>query len=241
VTVGSTRGTALPADETLPTFSEQVAQQLGGARGMIESGVPVLAFVVVNVVWDLTPALIVAIVVALAIAGYRLYKRESIRGAVNGLFGIGIGALIAWKTHDPKTFYLPGILLSLAYGVAMLASVVLRLPLVGWLWAVVADKGSQRWRRLPELRRTFGWLTVLWATTYLVKVVVNFLVYFASGLTDDQKASILGVMRIALGYPPYFLLLALTIWAVRRHLPELERVAPLTPPAVTPTPAPELP
>ena len=35
----------------MPTFSEQVADQLGGVRGMVESSIPVLAFVLVNVVW----------------------------------------------------------------------------------------------------------------------------------------------------------------------------------------------
>jgi hypothetical protein len=224
VTAGSSQGAAAPVgSEQLPTFSEQVAQQLGGARGMLESSIPVVAFVVVNIAWSLKPALIVAVAVAATIAIYRLYRRESIRHAINGLFGIGLGALIAWRTGSPEAFYLPGILLSLAYGVAMLGSVVVGVPLVGWLWAVVADKGSQRWRRLPALRRTFAKLTMLWAATYLVKVVINSLVWFAAGLTDDQKASILGIMRIALGYPPYALLLALTIWAVRRHLPALEQ------------------
>ena len=44
----------------LPSFSEQVADQLGGVRGMVESSVPVIAFVFVNVVWSLKPALVVA-------------------------------------------------------------------------------------------------------------------------------------------------------------------------------------
>ena len=147
MTAGATPagGASAPAeDDALPTFSEQVAQQLGGVRGMIESSVPVAAFVLVNVIWSLKPALVVALVTALAIAAYRLSRRQSVRHAVNGLFGIGIGAFIAWKTGSPKDFYLPGILLSLAYGLAMLASVAFRLPLVGWLWAVVADKGQDR-------------------------------------------------------------------------------------------------
>jgi uncharacterized protein DUF3159 len=229
VTAGRTAPTSAPdRDEVLPTFSEQVSQQLGGVRGMVESSIPVIAFVLVNIVWSLKPALIVAVVTALLIAGYRLSRRQSVRHAINGMVGIGIGALIAWKTGSPKDFYLPGILLSLGYGVAMLASVALRYPLVGWLWSVVADRGATRWRELPALRRTFAWLTVLWAATYLAKVVVNLLVYFAAGLSDDQKASILGIMRIVLGFPPYALLLALTVWAVRRHLPALEQTAPAT-------------
>jgi len=213
----------------MPTFSEQVAQQLGGVRGMVESSVPVIVFVLVNIVWSLNPALILAVVTALGIAGFRLSRRQPVRHALNGLMGIAVGAFIAWKTGNPKDFYLPGILLSLAYGVAMLASVAVRRPLVGWIWSVVADKGATRWRDLAALRRTFAWLTVLWATTYLVKVVVNLWVYFADWLTDDQKASVLGIMRIALGFPPYALLLALTVWAVRRHLPVLAPVAEVEP------------
>ena len=82
---------------------------------------------------------------------------------------------------------------------------------------MVADKGGARWRVDAGLRRIFGWLTLVWAATFFAKVVVNLLVYFADGLTEDQKASILGIMRIALGFPPYALLLALTVWAVRRY------------------------
>jgi hypothetical protein len=201
----------------MPTFSEQVASQLGGVRGMVESSIPVVVFVLVNVVWSVKPALITSVAVGLAVAGFRLLRRESVRHATNGLVGIAIGALIAWKTGQAKDYYLPGILLTLGYGLAMVGSVVAGRPLVGWLWSLVADSGRNQWRFDAGLRRIFGWLTVLWAAVFFAKFVVNIWVYFASGLTDDQKASILGVMRIALGAPPYAILLALTVWAVRRH------------------------
>lgn len=204
-------------EETLPTFSEQVADQLGGVRGMIESSIPVVAFVVVNIIWSLTPALVVAIATALGLAGYRLARKESVRHALNGLVGIGIGALLAWKTGSPKAFYLPGILYTLAYGLAMVGSVILGRPLVGWIWSLVADRGAVRWRLDDGLRRIFAWLTLVWAATFFAKVVVNLLVWYADGLTEDQKVGILGIMRIALGFPPYALLLALTVWAVRRY------------------------
>jgi hypothetical protein len=222
--------TSSPGD-AVPTFSEQVADQLGGVRGMVESSVPIAAFVLVNIVWSLNPAIIVAVGMALAIGGFRLAKRQSVRHAMNGLFGIGIGAALAWKTGSPKDFYLPGILVSLGYTVAMVVSVAARRPLVGWIWSVVADRGATRWRDDGGLRRTFAWLTLLWAATYLAKVVGNFWVYFADALTEDEKASILGIMRIALGFPPYLLLVALTIWAVRRYLRTLEQSEPPPTPA----------
>src|SRR5690349_5148768 len=123
-------GTAEDGEEAVPSFTEQLADQLGGVRGIVESGIPVVVFVVANIIWTLRPALIISVASALAIAVWRLARRQSIRHALNGLFGIAIGAIIAWKTGSAKTFYLPGILLSLAYGLAMLASVALRMPLV---------------------------------------------------------------------------------------------------------------
>jgi uncharacterized protein DUF3159 len=203
--------------EPLPTFSEQVAGQLGGVRGMVESGIPVVVFVGVNIVWSLRPALIAAVALGLGIAGYRLSRKQPVRHAVNGLFGIAVGAALAWRTGEAKDFYLPGILFTLAYGLALIGSVVARRPLVGWLWSVIADKGGTRWFHDEGLRRTFGWLTVVWSAVFLVKFGVNIWVFNDDGLTSDEKASILGVMRIALGAPPYALLLALTIWAVRRY------------------------
>ncbi len=173
--------------ETMPTFSEQVSDQLGGVRGMVESSVPVLAFVIVTTAWDLRPALIISVVTALAIAAYRRYRRQSVRHALNGLFGIGIGALIAWRTGNPKDFFAPGIVFSLGYGLAMIGSVVVRRPLVGWIWSVIADRGRTRWYDDMRLRRTFGWLTVLWAATYLAKAGVTAWVYFADGLSRRSR------------------------------------------------------
>ena len=37
-------------------------------------------------------------------------QRKPVRHAVNGLFGIAIGAFIAWRTGEARDFYLPGII-----------------------------------------------------------------------------------------------------------------------------------
>ena len=79
-----------------------------------------------------------------------------------------------------------------------------------WIWSVVVAGGSKQWRTEPPLVRTFGWLTVLWAGIYILKTVVQTALYLA------DQATALGVVRIVFGYPPYLLLLALTVWAVRR-------------------------
>ncbi|MFE0590191.1 DUF3159 domain-containing protein [Micromonospora echinospora] len=210
-------------EERLPTLAEQMADQLGGWRGLVESSVPVVVFVVANIVTDLRPAIIASIGVALLIAALRLVQRRPVRHAVNGLFGIAVGAAIAWRTGDEKTFYLPGILYGIAYGLVLLGSAAIRQPLVGWIWSVLAAGGKSEWRQDPRLVRTFTWLTALWGVVWLAKVGVQAALYLA----DMDTA--LGIARLALGYPPYALLLLITVWVVRRVT--RESAAPATPAA----------
>lgn len=198
------------AEIALPSFSEQIAEQLGGVRGLVESSIPVAVFVVVNIVSTLRLALILSVIVGVGIAVWRLAQREPVRHALNGLFGIALGAFIAARTGHAKDFHLPTILYTLGYAVALLASVGVRRPLVGWLWAITFAGGTERWRTEPRLLRLFGRLTILWAAVYAIKVAV------LGGLYLANQVNALGVARLVLGYPPYALLLLVTVYAVRR-------------------------
>ncbi|MGH3735991.1 MAG: DUF3159 domain-containing protein [Micromonosporaceae bacterium] len=223
------RATADQADATgdrEPTFSEQLSQQMGGGRGLIESGIPVAVFVVVNVIWSLNPALIAAIAVVAAMVGYRLLRRQPIRHAINGAVGVGFGVLLAWRTGKAQDFYLPGIVMAYLYGVVLIGSVLVRHPVIGYMWAVISAGGKHWWRERPRLLRTFQWLTVVWAATFLAKAVVQHALWAAN------EANWLGVAKLAMGYPPYLLMLAVTVWAVRRvtHDPEYrQEMAPAAP------------
>ena len=212
-----------PDDEPMPTMSEQIAEQLGGVRGLIESSVPVLTFVLLNFLFsndrlDLFPdertglywAIAGAVVTAVLIAVYRLYRREPVRHAVNGLVGIALGAYLAARSGEAKDFYLPGILLTLGQAAVLLISVGVRKPLIGYIWAVMANKGKHDWLGSARMLKTFQWLTVAWAVSLIVRGGVQGLLYLSGH--DDW----LGVARIFLSWPIYAGMLALTVWAVRR-------------------------
>ena len=196
--------------DRLPTLSEQMAEQLGGWRGLVESSIPVLAFVLLNVVWGLYPAIVGAVLTAVAIAVFRLTRRQPVRHAINGLVGIALGAYLAYRSGDARDFYLPGIYLALAQGVVLLGSVAVRRPLVGYLWAIIAAGGKHTWLNEPRLHRTFQWLTVAWAVSLIIRGGVQALLFRAD--LDD----LLGVAKIGLSWPMYLVMLALTVWAVRR-------------------------
>jgi hypothetical protein len=208
--------------EQLPPFAEQMSTQLGGLRGLIESSVPVIVFILVNVVaGQLAPqpdpdklalkfAIGAAVAVALAIAGLRLLQKRPIRFAVNGLFGIALGAWLAWDSGEARAFYLPGIITNVLYAAGLVVSIFVRQPAVGWFWTVVANGGRNDWRDNPRLLRTFNWLTALWAAVFGAKAIVQSALYAA----DLEIA--LGVARIVMGSPIFALLLAVSFWTIRK-------------------------
>jgi hypothetical protein len=206
--------------EQLPSFPEQVSAQLGGWRGSVEAAIPIAVFIVLNMVWSLRPALVSSVGLALLIAAVRLAQRRPIRYALNGLFGIALGAVMSWRSGEARDFYLPGIFISYAYAAAMIVSVLVRHPLVGWLYSVLFTGGRSEWRGDARLMRTFTWLTWLWAAVWILKVSAQAGLYLA-----DQE-HLLGVARLVLGTPPYLLLLVLTLWVVRRVEKPAESPAP---------------
>ena len=216
-------------DEPLPPMTEQIAEQLGGVRGLVESGIPVGVFVVCNVFLADLLGLVAgvelaegtalrwsigaAVGVALLIAALRALRKEPIRHALNGLLGIAIGAYLAWNSGDEGDFYLPGIIQGAVYGVALMGSVAIRHPLVGWLWSMVAGGGKAEWRQDARLVRVFGWVTMLWGAVFLLKNLLRGWLYLA-----DQD-TVLGLVTLVGGYPVTALLIAVSLLVVRRTHP----------------------
>jgi Protein of unknown function (DUF3159) len=219
-------------EDELPSMSEQISEQLGGVRGLIESSIPVLAFVLLNVLLGddglalekrtaLYWAIGGSVGTAVLIGVFRLARKQPVRHAVNGIFGIAVGAILAWRTGDAKNFYLPGILITMAQVAVFLLSVLVRRPIIGYVWGVLANGGKHDWYDNPRLFRTFQWLTLVWAGSLFVRAGVQGWLW----LRDDATA--IGVVRILISWPIYAATFAFTVWAVRRVTRSQEQEAAL--------------
>jgi hypothetical protein len=183
--------------------------QMGGVPGIVASTIPVLVFVVVNVLVGLQPALIAAIASGVAVAIWRIVRKEALQPAVSGLLGVGVAAFIAYRTGEARGFYLPGLLLSAACGLAFLVSVVVRWPLAGVIWHGINGEGHA-WRSDRRLLRAYTFASLLWTVVFASRVVVQGWLYNA----DEETW--LGIARLAMGYPLVGVALLGTVWAVRR-------------------------
>jgi hypothetical protein len=207
-------------DEPEPEFSalmrEALLQGVGGVRGTIDSSVPVVVFVIVNLATTLRPAVAAAAGAGVALMILRLIRRQSIQQAIGGLGGLAIACLFALRSGKATGFYLPGIL----YG-CFLAGLGAVTIVSGWPLGGVAlgflDERWKQWRTTPRLRRIAGGLTGMWTCFYVIKAGIG-----ASLYVSNHATGLAGV-RLALGWPP-FILLALATAAVLRNVFEPEDV-----------------
>ena len=89
---------------------DKVVSALGGKRGLIDSGLPALFFLIVfNVSGrNINAAIWAAVTLSIILTILRLVKRETIQHAFSGLVGVAICALFSKRSGNAADFYLPG-------------------------------------------------------------------------------------------------------------------------------------
>jgi len=196
---------SVPAEPATPTLWEQS----GGVAGMIDSGLPVVVFVVANSLGGLTAGIIAAVAAAIVICALRLARRQPVTQAIGGLFGVGIAAFIAYRSGSAGGYFLLGIWSYLLYGGVALLSILVRWPLVGLIWEGINGRGTS-WRRDRALVRRYDLATAVWVVVFAVRYIVQ------SVLLDREAIGWLAFARIAMGYPLWILGIVVSVWIVLR-------------------------
>jgi hypothetical protein len=205
------------ADEAEPGEQDEPAQklnahavleQMGGISGLIYSSLPILVFVPVSSLAGLMPAIFAALGVATLILIWRLIRKESLQPAFSGFFAVGISALIAYLVGASKGYFLLGIWSSLLYAAVFAVSVVIRRPVVGYVWGWV-NQHDRGWRKVRKAVFAFDVATVVWVVVFGARFVVQ------NHLYDADQTGMLGVARIAMGWPLTGVAALVTYLAIR--------------------------
>jgi Protein of unknown function (DUF3159) len=216
--------------------AQALLEQMGGISGLIYSSLPVLVFVPVSSLFGLVPAISAALGVAVLILIWRLIRKDSLQPAVSGFFAVGVSALIAYIVGESKGYFLLGIWSSLLYAAVFALSVLIRRPIVGyvWVWVNGRDKG---WRAVRKAVFAFDVATLTWVAVFGARFVVQ------NQLYDEDRTGLLGVARIAMGWPLTAVAALVTYLAIRTAQRALHEHAAAdsaqTPVAQEPTAAPE--
>jgi len=216
-TTSGPAGSSVQGNQVATAPSEEgfsLIRAFGGWGGLLDAGLPGLAFVVTYTAFghNLRLSLVVALTLGGLIAVIRLVRRDPLQNVVGGFVGVAIAALLSNATGKAEDFYLPGLFINAAYGMAYLVANLLRWPLIGVLVGLAAGWGML-WRRDPVLLRAFqraGWL---WVGFFAAKLVVQLPLYLAGEVVA------LGVARVAMGWPLWLLVMGLTYVVVKGSVP----------------------
>ena len=184
-----------------------VWEQMGGPMGMVDSGLPVVVFVVVNAIAGLGWGIGAALAAGVLIAGMRIARRRPVTQAIAGLFGVGIAAYIAYRTGTAKGYFLLGIWSYLLYGGALVVSMLVRWPLIGVIWEGINGRGTA-WRADKKLVRRYDWATVVWVVVFAARYLVQNYLY------DTDQVGWLAVVRLLMGYPMWIAAIGICVLIV---------------------------
>jgi hypothetical protein len=215
-----------PDRQTAPQDTDEEAtraaffEAFGGVRGMVETTVPGLVFVLsFTINRSINVSAIAALTLSAALAVARLVQRGTVKHAFGGVFGVAFGAVFAMMSGDAKNFYLPGMLYTLGLGIGYVISSLLGFPLLGLILGPVFRENLSWRHRNPGRKRAYIRASYVWGAILLAKSAITFPIYLWGDATQ------LGWLRVALGIPPFLLAVYLTWIILVKAPPPIDVIA----------------
>ena len=191
---------------------DKVLAAFGGKKGLIDSGIPSIIFLITfNIKHDLHTALYASVAVSILLTIIRLAKRDTVQHAFSGLIGALICAWFANRTGNPSDVFLPKLLTNLAYGSAYLIANLAGWPVLGLMLGPILGENLM-WRKDPVRKAAYlraGWL---WVGMFFTRIAVQYPIY------RSGNVNLLGTVNLAMGYP-LFLATAYGSWLILKDVP----------------------
>lgn len=192
---------------------DKVISALGGKRGLIDSGLPALVFLIVfNISGkNVNSAIYSAVALSIILTAVRLVKRETIQHAFSGLVGVAICALFSKRSGNAADFYLPGLYINIGYGLLYAIANLAKWPILGVMLGPILGENFM-WRKDPARLAAYikaGWL---WVGMFSIRLVVQYPLYKSGNINA------LGTARLVMGYP-LFIATAWATWQVLKKTP----------------------
>jgi hypothetical protein len=194
---------------------DKVISAFGGKKGLIDSGIPAVIFLVIfNVTKDLQSALIASIAISALLTVIRLARRDTLQHALSGFIGVLICAWFANRTGNATDLYVPKLLTNLGYGSVYLIANLVGWPVLGLMLGPILGENLS-WRNHPERKRAYVQASWLWVAMFFTRIAVQYPIY------RSGNVNLLGTVNLAMGYP-FFIATAYGSWLIIRRVPTVK-------------------
>jgi len=182
---------------------------VGGVRGLIESILPGLVFLVLYTITKSVPlAVLVPVVVGVAFIIVRLVTRSPVMSAIIGLLLLAVSAVLALISGRAEQAFIPGMIINAGSVLVLLVSIIVRWPLIGLIVGFLTNEGVE-WKKDAAKRRVLYIATWMWLGLFALRLAVEVPLYLA------RQAEWLAGTKLVLGVPLYAVLLWVTWLLVR--------------------------
>ncbi|HEY8113196.1 MAG TPA: DUF3159 domain-containing protein [Actinomycetes bacterium] len=204
----------LGVDTVEAVVRRQLTKALGGKRGTVEAAVPTAAFAIAwMATHQLELALGVSIGAAVVLLVARLVQRQTLQFVLTSMIGIAVAAFFALRSGKAEDAFLPGIMYNAVVAAAVIFSIIVRWPFIGFLIGSVTGDPTG-WRKDPAILRLCTKLTWLFVLPNVIRVAVQWPIYLTGNV------GLLAAAKIALGWPLFVGALALMLAVLARgHTP----------------------
>ena len=197
---------------------DKVVNALGGKKGLIDSGVPSVVFLIVfNFTKEVSTATWAALSLSLVLAIFRLIKKDTIQHSVSGVIGVLICAYFANRSGNAEDFYIPKLLTNLGYGTVYLIANLVGWPILGLVLGPLLGENFT-WRSNPARKKMYIKASWLWVAMFFVRIAVQYPIY------RSGNVNLLGTVNLAMGYPLFFIT-AYATWLVIKAGPPAQKVS----------------
>ncbi len=191
-------------------------EAVGGTRGVLESLLPGLLFVILFVTTGkLGLTLAVSVGASVLFVVLRLFSKQPVIQSLSGLLGVGVGLIWAAFSGRAENFFAWGLIVNGAFLLIFLASVLSRRPVVllvvQRLWPAEFQAATSQERKVFRKRAVLA--TWVWVIVFGLRLAAQAPLYFSS------QVAYLGTVKLVLGLPLFALGSWLTWILLRRVLP----------------------
>ncbi|MDJ0335241.1 DUF3159 domain-containing protein [Salinibacterium sp. G-O1] len=199
--------------------SGALLKAMGGVRGLVESILPGLSFLVVyTITRELLVSVLIPLVIAVLFVVVRVVTRTPFTSAIAGVLGLGLSAGLALITGRAEDNFVLGFFINAIFLLALVISMIARWPLIGVIASLITSEGTG-WRADRAKVRVAYLATILWCGLFSVRLGVELPLYF-SGNVDALAA-----FKLILGVPLYAGVLWVT-WLMMRTVYRSKKVGP---------------
>jgi hypothetical protein len=179
---------------------EELRMVLAGRSNILDSILPPLFFVLLNAIWGMQVAIWASLGLAVLIAVYRLFRRQSLLYALGGAGGVVLAAVVAYLLGSAEGFFLPTLVSGAFTFLLCLVSVLVGRPLVAFT-SFVARRWPLEWYWHPKVRPAYSHVTWMWVVFFGLRLLLQF------NLFQQEAASLLGIVQFLTGWPATIVLL----------------------------------